>query len=219
MVAVTQGQIADILEARGEMDEALRIRTEEELPVYQRLGDVRSVAIAQSQIADILQARGEMDKALCIRTEEQLPVLQRLGDVRAVAVTQGRIADILWAQGKTDEALALQEKRLATNRHLGDADGVAASLWSIAQIEIERDQLEQAFPRIAEAWPLIVKLGRPAGIAFVGHVFGQFLAAAGSLDEARNVLGQAAAAYRKLGQATEAAQIEAMIADINNRQS
>ena len=42
--AVTMGQIADILEQRGETEEALRIRREEELPVYERLGDVHSRA-------------------------------------------------------------------------------------------------------------------------------------------------------------------------------
>jgi hypothetical protein len=40
-VAEAQGRIADILQARGQLDEALRIRQEEELPVYERLGDVR----------------------------------------------------------------------------------------------------------------------------------------------------------------------------------
>jgi hypothetical protein len=42
-IALTQGQIADILFARGDLDAALRIRTEEELPVYTRLGDIRSM--------------------------------------------------------------------------------------------------------------------------------------------------------------------------------
>ena len=108
--AITEGRIADILQARGEFDEALRIRTEEQLPVYERLGDVRSRAIAQGQIADILQARGEFDEALRIRTEEQLPVYERLGDVRSRAVTQGRIADILQARGELDEALRIYEQ-------------------------------------------------------------------------------------------------------------
>ena len=76
------GQIADILQSRGELDEALRIRREEELPVYERLGDVRSRAVTMGQIADILQSRGELDEALRIRREEQLPVYERLGDVR-----------------------------------------------------------------------------------------------------------------------------------------
>jgi tetratricopeptide (TPR) repeat protein len=160
-----------------------------------------------------------LDEALRIRTEEQLPVYQRLGDVRELAVTQGQIADILHARGKTDEALALREEGLATARRLGDIEGVAASLWSIAQIELDRKQFEQALPRLAEAWPPIVKLGRPDGIAAIGGVFGQFLAAQNLLDQARDVLGQAAAAYRKLGRAAQAAQIEAMMADINKRQS
>jgi hypothetical protein len=98
-------------------------------------------------------------------------------------------------------------------------DGIAASLWSIARIELERKQFDRAFPRVAEAWPLIVKLGRPDGIAFLGGVFGQFLAAADLPDEACNVLGPTAAAYRKLGRAAQAAEVEAMMADINNRSS
>ena len=50
------GLIADILQQRGELDEALRIRREEELPVYERLGDVRERAVTMGKIADILQA-------------------------------------------------------------------------------------------------------------------------------------------------------------------
>ena len=51
---MTMGKIADILQARGQLDEALKIRHEEELPVYERLGDVRSRAVTMGKIADIL---------------------------------------------------------------------------------------------------------------------------------------------------------------------
>ena len=54
---MTMGKIADILAQRGETEEALRIRREEQLPVYERLGDVRSRAVTMGQIADILQQR------------------------------------------------------------------------------------------------------------------------------------------------------------------
>ena len=97
--AVTLGQIADVLAVRGELDEALRIRREEELPVYERLGDVRSRAVTLGQIADVLAVRGELDEALRIRREEELPVYERLGDVRSRAVTLGQIADVLAARG------------------------------------------------------------------------------------------------------------------------
>ncbi|MCU0867381.1 MAG: CHAT domain-containing protein, partial [Planctomycetes bacterium] len=65
--AVAAGQLADVLYARGELDEALRIRREEELPVYEKLGDVRERAVTLGKIADVLDARGELDEALRIR--------------------------------------------------------------------------------------------------------------------------------------------------------
>ncbi len=44
--AVTQGKIADILHACGELDEAIRIWREEVLPVYERLGAVHNLVFA-----------------------------------------------------------------------------------------------------------------------------------------------------------------------------
>src|SRR5207253_416333 len=62
-LAVTKGQIADILYARGELRAARKIRTEEELPTYEKLGDVRSLAVTKGQIADILYARRPLSRA------------------------------------------------------------------------------------------------------------------------------------------------------------
>ena len=74
--ALLLGRIADMLQARGDLDEALRIRTEESLPVYEALGDKRSLAVTKGKIADVLQERGDLDEALRIRTEEALPVYE-----------------------------------------------------------------------------------------------------------------------------------------------
>ncbi|MFN9872802.1 MAG: hypothetical protein ACK55E_15385, partial [Cyanobacteriota bacterium] len=60
--AVTMGKIADVLQAREQLDEALRIRQEEELPVYERLGDVRAKAVTMGEIADILKALEQGDR-------------------------------------------------------------------------------------------------------------------------------------------------------------
>jgi tetratricopeptide (TPR) repeat protein len=110
---LARGLIADVLQARGEVDEALRLRREEELPVYERLGDVRSRAMTLGKIADVLQARGEIDEALRIYREEELPVYERLGDVRSHAVVLGKIADVLEARGNVEEALRLRRGRAA----------------------------------------------------------------------------------------------------------
>ncbi|AUX41638.1 uncharacterized protein SOCE26_030600 [Sorangium cellulosum] len=49
--AVTLGKLANILQARGELDEALRIQQQETLPVFERLGDIRSRLVCQANMA------------------------------------------------------------------------------------------------------------------------------------------------------------------------
>jgi phosphopentomutase len=123
------GEIADILQARGQLDEALRIRKEEELPVYERLGDVRSRAVTMGMIADILQARGQLDDALRIRKEEELPVYERLGDVRSRAVTMGKIADILEARGQLDEPCASAKRKNSLSTRASETFARGRSPW------------------------------------------------------------------------------------------
>ena len=86
-------ELSTLLTNIGELDEALRIRREEELPVYEKLGDVRSRAITLGKIADILQARGELDEALRI-WETQIPVFERLGDAPSLNFARQRIESL-----------------------------------------------------------------------------------------------------------------------------
>ena len=130
--AITQGKIADILQACGQLDEALRIRKEVELPVYERLGDVREKAVTMGKIADILQARGQLDEALRIRKEEQLPVYERLGDAREKAITRAKIGFQLLDAGDAaaDEARQWLETAWADLSRMGlpEADVVAEKM-------------------------------------------------------------------------------------------
>jgi len=133
------------LEQRGRWEEALRILTEDLLPVFERLGDVRSRAVTQGKIADILKARGELEEALRIRKEEELAVYERLGDVHQRAVTQGKIADILMARGELEEALRiLTEDLLPVFERLGDVHQRAVTQGKIADILKARGELEEA---------------------------------------------------------------------------
>jgi hypothetical protein len=53
-------KIADILHDRDQLDDALRIRRDEELPVYERLGGVRNLLIGQTKLATDLVGRGQV---------------------------------------------------------------------------------------------------------------------------------------------------------------
>ncbi|WP_437767332.1 metallophosphoesterase [Sorangium sp. So ce281] len=55
--ALAEGCRADILEVRGQLDEALRIRREDQLPVFERLGATRDILVARVKIALNLLAR------------------------------------------------------------------------------------------------------------------------------------------------------------------
>ena len=181
---VAMGKIADILQARGALDEALRIRREEELPVYERLGDVRARAVTMGKIADILQARGALDEALRIRREEELPVFVRLGDVRARAVTLYKIAKALFEAGGLDDARAPEihaaaSEAFAIVRRLKLAEGVGHSGTLLARILGTVGRIDEALPILDEAEAGFATCGNAAGLAQVKEIRGTLTASAG----------------------------------------
>ena len=216
-IAVTQGRIADILQACGQLDEALRIRKREELPVYHRLSDDRAIAITWSKIADILHARGELDEALRIRQQETLPTLLRLGDVREIAVCQGKIANILHARGLLDEALRIREQeQLPAFQKLGDIREITACQSRIADILQARGQFDEALHIFQqESLPAFQRLGDISAIAAIQSRIADILQARGQLDEALRIREQEELpVYRRLGDIRAIAIAQGKIADI-----
>jgi tetratricopeptide (TPR) repeat protein len=216
-LAVAKGSIADILEARGDLDAALKIRTEEELPTYEKLGDVRSLAVTKGSIADILYARGDLDAALKIRTEEELPTYEKLGDVRSLAVTKGSIADILYARGDLDAALKIRtEEELPTYEKLGDVRALAVAKAKIADILYARGDLDAALKiRTEEELPTYEKLGDVRSLAVAKGKIADILQARGDLDAALKIrTEEELPTYEKLGDVRELAVTKGKIADI-----
>ena len=175
--AIAAGRIADILQARGDLDGALRIRREEVLPVFTRLGDVREIAVTQGRIADILQARGDLDGALRIREHEELPVFTRLGDVRSRAVTLYKVAASLVDAGGLDDARAqaiydASSEAFAIARQLNLADGVAHAGALLAWVLGRAGRSSEAFPVLDEAEAAFARLGNAAGLEHVKKIRG-----------------------------------------------
>jgi hypothetical protein len=199
------------------LDEALRIRVQEQLPTYERLGDVREIAITRGKIADILESRGELDEALHIRQKDQLPVLERLGDVREIAITKGQIADILVRRGELDEALRIQiEECLPLAERLGDAVILAHIKFNIAQIRLAKgikrsEDLQEVVDDLLASLSANLKLKRPEGVAVVGSSLGQVLLQLGQSEVAHQILKLAQDAYRKIGRHTSADHIAALL--------
>jgi tetratricopeptide (TPR) repeat protein len=201
----------------GEWNQALRIRKEQELPVYERLGDVRSKAITLGRIADILQARGKLNEALRIRTEEELPVYERLGDVRSKAITLGRIADILQARGKLDEALRIRtEEELPVFEQLGDAHEKAVTQGKIADILQVRGKPDEALRILMdELVPGFERLGDIRSKAVTQGKIADILETRGQLDEALRIrTEEELPVFERLGDVREKAVTQSKISDI-----
>ena len=202
----------------GDLDEALAVSREVQLPLYRRLGDARRQAITMGRIADILATRGQLDEALRIYQEELLPVFERLGDVRAKAITMVNIAHIiLRARGQLDEALRIhQEEALPVFERLGDVRLKAITMGKIADILQARGQLDEAL-RIyqEEALPVYERLGDVREKAITMGKIANILQARGQLDEALRIYQEEALpVYEHLGDARSKAFTMGKIADI-----
>jgi hypothetical protein len=142
----------ELLASRGDLDEALRIRQDEELPVYERLGDLHSRAVTMGQITDILIGRGDLDKALKVLRHKLLSTFERLGDLRLRAAAMGRIADILESRSDLDQAFRIRQlEQLSIFQRFDDADNVAHTLWKLARIDLAQGRFDDARSRIDEA--------------------------------------------------------------------
>lgn len=215
--AIVWGRIADILEIRGELDKALRIRIEEEMPVYERLGELRESAVTQGKVADVLYVRGEFDEALRIRVEEEMPVYERLGDVRLRAVAQGKVADILYAQGELDEALRIRvEEEIPTYDRLGNVRSSAIARGKVADVFQIRGELDEALRiRVEEQIPVFREIGDSRSLAITQGRIADILEARGEVDEALRIrFEEEMPIYEQLGDKHSYAITRGQIADI-----
>ncbi|MBF0151025.1 MAG: CHAT domain-containing protein [Magnetococcales bacterium] len=164
-LAMVAGLRADVMMVTGDLDKAYHVRTREELPVFERLGDVREIAVTKGKVADILFARGALDEAFRVITEEQLPIFERLGDVRSIAVTKGQVADILFARGALDEAFrVLTEEQLPIFERLGDVRSIAVTKGQVADILEARGDLAGALKLHEERRPVLEQLKDEVGL-------------------------------------------------------
>ncbi|MBI1358089.1 MAG: CHAT domain-containing protein [Acidobacteria bacterium] len=161
--AIVLGDIARIRAEKGEVEGALELH-QEELKVYEGLGDKRSRAVTLGDIARIRAGKGEVEAALELHQEE-LKVYEGLGDKRSRAVTLGDIARIRADKGEVEAALELHQERLGIFEGLGDKRERAVTLGDIAQMRGDKGEVEAALELHQERLEIFEGLGDKDGIA------------------------------------------------------
>jgi tetratricopeptide (TPR) repeat protein len=199
-------RVADALLVRGDLNEALRIRQQEELPAYEKLGDERSRAITLCSIAYIYASQGQSDEALRILQEESLPAFEKLGDAWWRAFALGQMVDVYRSQGKLDEALRiLQEESLPVFDMLGDLRSRAITLGKIADVHQLRGDLGKALQiRWEQVLPEYEKIGDLRSRAVTLGRIADIYELRGDFDEALRIRQQEEIpVYEKLGDVSE----------------
>ncbi len=132
--AITQSKIADVLKARGELDEALELQAER-LEANRKLRDAEGIAAAQWGIARIELQREQHDRAIP-RLLEAWGILERLGRTEGLAVVGRTLGQLLAGAGLRDEARAVLGISAGAWRKLGrgqEAEAVEALLGGLGE--------------------------------------------------------------------------------------
>ena len=137
-------ELADIAEANGQFDKALRIRQDEEWPAVKKIGHPRELAVTCGKIANILEVQGKLDEAVTIRREMQLPALRRVGDERELALCRMNMAPVLFARnrpGDREEAVELlrQAEHSATRLGIPELGVIRLSLRVLTDPDLDAE--------------------------------------------------------------------------------
>lgn len=209
-------ELAELLFVLGRWDEALSIRTQQELPLCERFGDKRGIALTQSAIANLLYAKGQWTEALNILNDKVLPEVERLHDGHFKASVKVQIANIFEIQGKLDEAIQLLvQEVLPLMESLGDSYGKAVAQVYVAEILNRQDRLEEALHLLNQVLPIFQQIGHERFSAIVQSKTAGILMQQGRLNEALELLRKIVIPiFERLGNQNEKAVAQSRIADI-----
>lgn len=211
--AIRLGEIARLLGAKGEVDDALKLH-EESLAVFEALADQREKALTLCDKARLLIAKGETDQALKVH-QERLAIFEVLGDEGARAIRLGDIARLLAAKGEPNQALQVHYEELAAYQALGDPYGIANTLWSIARIKLSQRYSQQAFEHLAASYAICLKLGNLVAICHLGLIFARLVGQLGEREKSLGVLERSRDGFIELGRPRDARYVQSIIERIS----
>ncbi|WP_158046392.1 hypothetical protein [Skermanella pratensis] len=108
------GWIADILQGRGEHEEALRIRIKEALPIHRQMGDIYSIAYVLYRCAMLRIKCGVSDqedlKIIADEVTESFAISRHLGQADFLAETGFYFGQLLAASGNREAGLTVLDE-------------------------------------------------------------------------------------------------------------
>ena len=187
LLAGNMGYVALSLGALEEADETLSST----IRVAEATGIVRVHASFQQNIALLRCRQGRYDEAASLATAS-LATFEQQGDRRLATFSRIYLTMALAARGEVDSAIAEARRAVSESEPLPPAH--ASALVNLADLELAHHQQEDALVHASEAYRLMESLGGvEESESLIRVVYAEALAAAGRLDEAREVVRTSAA--------------------------
>jgi len=158
----------------------------------------------------ILDRLGHPDDALTV-FREALTICRRCELRRDQAIVQGYIARIYVDKGDVDRAIHLYEESLQVAESLGDIDGMAHTLWSLARIDLQQINRQSALEKLERSYRIYLQLERLDGICYVGRDLGRLLRDSGHVEEGVTILKRSEEGFRRLGREDIADQVRELL--------
>lgn len=174
------------------------------------VGDHRVLAHALYLLDWANVALGHMD--LAIHSAEALALYRELGDLSGEAVVANNLGALAYFDGRWTDAIELYEHSRDARLRTGDAVEAATATTNIAEILVERGELDEAERLLVDARRVYQAAPYLAGVAYATAHLGRVAARAGRFAESTALLDEARALYASIG-GRETLEVDAMRAE------
>ena len=202
---VTTPARGKVLEAAAEFsllqgdNDLAKVRFEESLVFFRKLGDTRNVANSLIGLGSIAWNHGRLAEARSL-FEEALVLFKKAGDNTGIAWALSQLGGLVSLQGEYTRGYILCEESLALHKAQGDKSGIAHSLLQMAAtIYISQGDSEKAYTVAEESYKLNKERGDTLEIAVSLGYMGQIALSQGNVATARSMIEESLVLCKKLG--------------------
>jgi tetratricopeptide (TPR) repeat protein len=186
---------------------------EEALTIYREIGDPLGEARAANNVAQACLRLCRFAEALQA-AKRSLAVQQQAGDRYGEGIALGNLGDAYRELGRLNEAIDPLEQALAIFRELGDQHSEADSLSDLGDVYLTMDRLGDALGCLRASLAIWRTIGERHGQAATFMRLGLAQRRVGQPEEARELLSEAHLIFAELGDHGQAAEVQAVLAEM-----
>ena len=196
-LATSLSNLGNVARSQGDYEQASDLH-QQELAIFQQLGDQSGIAGSLNNLGNIVTNQGEYERATDLY-QESLTIYKQLGDQLSITISLNNLGIIARYQGDYERAADLHQQSLDIKQQLGDQHGSAISLNNLGNIAIDQGDYERATDLHQQSLAIRQQLGDQQGIAGSITNIGLIAHQQGDYEQARDLHQQSLTIFKQLG--------------------